>query len=261
MNQTNLKELGKELKKLTTIANSDPNKATDPQKRRMLLGNITQAKEKLQGLQLEYRKLIMQRAIFILVTGPKSKEFSSIAEKSYSCFSVNADDLYKDLIKDVPESLYVDKVPSNQLLEAISNNLEDKARLLSIVSYPAIFMEAKYRKTLKNKEDLLNLTKLVVNDKVGGELVGLYSVDKIAPKLMKSKNGGVKVPIVIRIDDSDIVEEVAKGIKRSISHKTFIISTDESPSDKLKSIMFDNVSDVTEENVEKSLMILNKTLK
>ena len=84
MSGLNLKELGKELKKQQAIADTKLD-TMEPNKRRMQLGNINQAKEKIQGLQLEYRKQIMQSAIFILVTGDQTKEFAKIAEKSCGC--------------------------------------------------------------------------------------------------------------------------------------------------------------------------------
>ena len=258
MSQLSLKELGTEIKKQQKIADSDPGQ--EPNTRRMRLGNITQAKEKLQGLKLEYRKQIMANAIFIVVTGKDAKKFASVAEKSCGCFSVNAEDFYKDLLVGVPSELFLNKTASGNLLEFISNNLEEKARSLDVVSYPGIAMESKYKKVLKDEKDLLALTKLVVNEKVGSEMVGIDAAARISAKLLKSKNSGKKVPIVIQASDSAIVEDLAKGLKRSLTRKTFIISTGAEVEEKIANISFDTVAEVTEESVEQSLLKLNKSL-
>ena len=256
MSELNLKDLAKELKKQQAIADTVPD-TEEPNRRRMQLGNIMQAKEKIAGLQLEYKKQILSSAIFILATGSEAKKFASIAEKSFECFSVNSDDFYKELIENVPKELYMGKTSSGNLLESIGNNLEEKARSLSIVSYPGLVMESKYKKMLKDENDLLALTKTVINDKVGGEIVGIDAASRISAKLLKAKKVGKKIPIVIRVDEA-AVEEIAKGLKRSITRKTFIIATGDS-SEKTQSIAFDNLAEVTEESVEKSLMKLNKT--
>jgi len=258
MSELSLKELGKEIKKQQEIADSDP--GSEPNTRRMRLGNIAQAKEKLQGLRLEFRKNILANAIFVVVTGKDAKKFSTVAEKSCGCFAVNAEDFYTDLIKGVPEALYVNKTSSGNLLEFISSNLEDKARSLDVVSYPGISMESKYKKVLKDEKDLLALTKIVINEKVGSEMVGIDAADRITAKVLKSKGSGKKIPIVIVVNDSSMVEEIAKGLKRSLTRKTFIITAGKDSDEKMLNISFDTLTEVNEENVEKSLMKLNKSL-
>jgi hypothetical protein len=258
MSQLNLKDLGKELKKQKDIAEMDPG-TDDPNVRRMRLGNIMQAKQKIEALELEYNKLILSNAIFILATGKEAKKFASIAEKSCGCFSVDAEDFYQDLIKDVPPELYVNKTSSGNLLEFIGNNLEDKARSLNIVSYPGLIMESKFKRVLKDESDLLTLTKQVINEKVGGEIIGIDAANRISAKLLKSKNNGKKIPIVLKVNDESIVEAIAKGLKRSITHKTFIIGAGD-VLEKTKSIAFDGLAVISEETVEQSLMKLNKTI-
>lgn len=257
MTDLSLKELAKELKKQQAIADSDP--GTEQATRRMRLGNIQQAKEKVKGLELDFKKKVLDSAIFIIATGKDAKKFASVAEKTCGCFSVNSEDFYKELIQGVPTALYVNKTASGNLLEFISNNLEDKARTLDIVSYPGLSMESKYKKVLKDEKDLLDLTKKVINDKVGAELVGLDAINRIMAKLLKSKSVSKKVPVVIQVSDESMVEEIAKGLKRSLTRRTFIVSTG-TADQKTLNMSFDVLSEATEETVEKSLMKLNKTL-
>ncbi len=260
MNGMNLKELGKEIKLQQKIAESDP--GTEPNTRRMRLGNIAQAKEKLLGLRHEYNKQILTNAIFIIATGDDAKKFASLAEKHGDCFSVNVEDFYTDLIKDVPTALYVGKQASGNLLEFISNNLEEKARTLSIVSYPGIVMDSKYKnKALKDSKDLLALTKVVINEKVGGEIVGIDAANQISAKLLKSKSSGKIVPIVLQVSDTSIAEDLAKGLKRSLTRKTFIVSVGSDLSENIKNISFDSIESATKDSVEGSLLKINKELK
>ncbi len=253
-----LKELGDEIKKAQVIANSDP--GTEPNTRRMRLGNISQAKVQLESLQLEYRRLILANAIFVLVTGDQAAKFAETAEKKYDCFSVNAEEFYQEMVKGVPKELYVNKTASGNLLAHIANNMEDKARSLNVLSFPALVFESKFKKMIKDDAELLRFAKTVINDKVGGEIVGLDAVSKIATKLLDSGLSGKKVPIILQVDDASIVEDIAKGLKRSLTRKTFIISTGSANEDKIKNISFDVIETVTAKSVEKSLVNLNKSL-
>ena len=258
MSTTSLKELGKTIKEQRAIANSDP--GTEPNSRRMRLGNIMQAKEKLAALRLEYRNLILANAIFIIATGKDADKFASIAEKKFDCFSVDVEDFYKEMTTGVPEVLFQNKQSSGNLLEFISANMEEKARNLNILSYPALVFDSKYSRVLKDQDDLLALTKTVINEKVGGEIVGLDAAERITEKLLASELSGKKVPIVLQVKDSSIVEEISKGLKRSLTHKTFVISTDSDVDQKIKDISFETLDSVTAKSVEKSLISLNKSL-
>ena len=252
-----LKQLSEEIKKQTAIANSDPGQ--DPQTRRIRQGNIMQAKEQLKDLRLNYRKQLLNSAIFLIVTGDQSQKFAETAEDKYSCFSVNAEDFYNELISKVPTVLYENKISSGNLFDHISTALEDKARAMDIVSYPALIFESKYKKQLKDKKDLLALTKSAINDKVGSEMVAIDAMDKIAEKVMNSDLSGKTVPVVLYTTDSSQIEELAKGIKRSLTRNTFIISTGE-VDEKTKNVSFDSVEKVTAKAVEKSLLKLKQTL-
>lgn len=254
---TSLKQISDEIKKQRNIASMDPGQ--DPQTRRVRQGNIMQAKEKLKDLMLSYRKQLLSNAVFIIATGDESEKFANIAEEKYSCFSVNVEDFYQELIAKVPTVLYENKISSGNLFEHIGTALEDKARDLDIVSYPALIFESKYKKQLKDKSDLLALTKSAINDKIGSEIVGIDAMNKISEKVMSSELSGKKIPVVLYTGDQDRIEELAKGLKRSLTRNTFIISAGE-VNEKVKTVSFDTVEKVTQKAVEKTLLNLIKNL-
>lgn len=255
---TNLKELGESIKKAQAVASSDP--GTDVNARRIRLGNIMQAKEQLRTLSQEYRRALVSRATFIVVTGSLSSRFAELAEADFSCFAVNAEDFYNEVTAKVPAQLYQNVASSQNLFEHIASAIEDKARVLGIASYPALIFESKFKKNLKSKEEMLQLAKTAINDKIGAEMVGLDALSKITQKVIDSGLSGKTVPIVLYTEDASLVEELAKGIKRSLSRNTFIISTGSKIDEKIKNISLSSLKTVSSESVEKSLVKIKENL-
>lgn len=255
---TNLKELGESIKKAQTVANSDP--GTDINARRIRLGNIMQAKEQLRLLGQEYRKELISRSVFLVVTGGQAEKFAELAEAEFSCFSVNVDDFYNEMTKNIPPVLYENTSSSQNLFEHIGFAIEERAQQLDISSYPALIFESKFKKTLKNKEEMVQLAKAAINDKIGGEIVGLDALNKITQKVIDSELSGKIIPVVLYTSDNSIVEELAKGLKRSLSRNTFIVSTGSKIEQKIKDISLTTVKSVTNESVEKSLVKIKENL-
>lgn len=255
---TSLKELGESIKKAQAVAASDP--GTDVNVRRMRMGNIVQAKEQLRRLTQEYRKELISRVAFAIVTGPQAKDFADLAEKEFNCFTVNADDFYSEVTEKVPAALYQNVASSQNLFEHIGAAIEDKARALDIVSYPALIFESKFKKVLKNKEDMLELAKKAINDKVGGEIVGLDALNKITQKVVDSDLSGKVVPVILFTKDQSVIEELTKGLKRSLSRNTFIFTTGAKIDKKLKEMSLETIKSVDSESVEKSLLKMKQNL-
>ena len=255
---TNLKELGESIKKAQIIAASDP--GMDVNARRMRLGNIMQAKEQLKSLSMEYQKELISRATFVIVTGTQAEKFAKLSEEEFSCFSVNVDDFYNEVTSKVPALLYNNVTSSQNLFEHLSAGFEEKASLLGIISYPTLVFEGKFKKMLKNKEEMLALAKSAINDKIGSEVVGLDALLKITPKVIDSELSGKTIPVILYTEDASIVEDLAKGIKRSLSRNTFIISTGTKVGLKLSSISLETIKSVNLEAIEKSLLKIKQSL-
>lgn len=255
---SNLKELGENIKKAQAIAISDP--GTDVNVRRMRLGNIMQAKEQLKLLGQEYRKALISRVTFIIVTGSLSNKFAELAEAEFSCFAVNVDDFYLEATAKIPPVLYQNVSSSQNLFEHIAAAIEEKAHNMDIVSYPALVFESKFKKMLKSKEEMIALAKAAINDKIGAEIVGLDALSKITQRVIDSGLSGKTIPVILHTEDSTIVEELAKGLRRSLSRNTFVISTGPKVDQKIKDISLNSIKTISSESVEKSLMKIKENL-
>lgn len=253
-----LKELGEDIKKMQAVASMDP--GDNYSTRRMRLGDIAQAKERLRLLGQEYRKELISRAAFAIVTGSQAEKFATLAEAEFSCFSVNVEDFYTEITSKIPPVLYQGVSSSQNLFDHIAQAVEEKARTLEIDRCPALIFESKYKKMLNNKEEMVKLTKTAVNDKIGAEFVGLDALYKVTQKVIDSELSGKIVPIILVVDDLSLVEELSKGLKRSISRNTFIVSTGSKVDQKLKDISLDVTKSVSSETVEKTLLKMKEKL-
>ena len=120
-----LSELVKNIEKKKTLAAREP--GFDPITRRIRLGKINRAKEDLSELLFEYKVLLRSRAAFILLTGSNADKFNSVATEDFGCFSVNADDFYKDITARVNQRMYTNYTTSPNLFDQVSSEFEDMA--------------------------------------------------------------------------------------------------------------------------------------
>jgi hypothetical protein len=226
----------------------------------MRLGNIMQAKEQLRILGQEYRKALISRAAFTIVTGTQAEKFAKLAESEFSCFAVNVEDFFNEVTAKVPSALYQGVSSSQNLFEHIAAAIEDKARALDIESYPALIFESKFKKMLNGKEEMVQLAKVAINDKIGGEIVGLDALNKITQKVIDSGLSGKVIPVVLVAEDASVVEELSKGLKRSLSRNTFIVSTGTKVDKKIKDMSLDTIKSVDSDSVEKTLLKIKENL-
>jgi hypothetical protein len=107
---------------------------------------------------------------------------------------------------------------------------------------------------------MLKLAKAAINDKIGGEIVGLDALYKITPRVIDSGLSGKTIPVILYSEDPSVVEELSKGLKRSLSRNTFILSTGTKVEKKLKDMSLDVIKSVDAESVEKSLLKMKENL-
>jgi len=222
----------KDIEKNKVLANKVLDKP-DPRTYTTQLGHIKRAKENLSELYLEYRKEVMQRAVFILAKGAQSKSFIDIAEKEgYGCFDLNADSVYEEIADKVNERYYDNQQSSPALFDILMSSFNDVCDDIGIIGYPAVLFESKYRRRLKSKKDLVDLVKQAYNDKVGSELVGLYAVEKIARKAVNEGYSGKTIPIILHSKDKDLLDTLETSLKE-ITVNVFKIATSSKQNKKL----------------------------
>jgi len=213
----------KDINKNRLAANADISDS-DPRTYTTKLGKKKRAKQNLDDLYLEYREQVKNRAVFILTKGAQSESFIDVATgEDFGCFEVEADILYNQILLKVDKRYYDDQTSSPALFDLLMSSFNDICNDIGIISYPAVLFEKKYSRRLKNKEDLLQLTKEAFNDKVGSDLVGLYAIDKVARKAVNEGYEGTTIPIIIHSSDKKLIDELEKSLT-NINKNVFKVS-------------------------------------
>ena len=177
---------------------------------------------------------------------------------------MNADSFYEGLISEVHERLYTNATASPALFDILGSTFEQRALDIGIIGYPALIFESKYKKVLKNKEDLLALSKRAFNEKVGVEVLGLDAIEKISKIAVNHEDKERKVlkkfPIVMITKDESLVKDLAKGLK-SVTNNVFIISAGTVKDKGVKDNSITKLKSTTKDAVEKSLVKINENSK
>lgn len=257
MNTSALKDLVKTIEKTKTLAESDA--GYDVQTRRIRLGKINRAKEDLKGLYEEYRNELKSRSAIILLTGSKSKKFNDIAtSEEFGCFSVDGDEFYNEITSRINSRLFTDEMASPSLFNLINDKFEEVAVDLGIVSYPMMRFESKYKKILKDKKDLIDLTKKAFNDKVGGEVVGLYALNKVVPKAAAEGFAGKIVPVLLHCEDESLALSLEQDLKKMFSN-VFIVTAGE-VSEEVSLRALTSADTASKKSVGESLLKIKESL-
>ena len=253
-----LKELVDKINERKIVAESNP--GHDPMTRRVKLGHVNRAKEDLKDLFYKYRTALQDTVFFILVSGNKSSEFADIANEEFGCYSLDADKFYEDILNQVPERLYTNTHTSPTLFDHFSARFGDVALDMDIIGHPPLTFETKYKKVLMGKKDALEVLKRAFNAKVGGEVVGLNAVDKVARQAINENHSGEKCAILLHSNDSALILELERDIKRALHKKVFVVSTGTKMDKELKTISLASIKDVNTENVGEALVKIRNKL-
>lgn len=225
----------------------------DPTAQRMKIGHVKRAKEDLKQLFMDYRKELQSRAAFIVVAGDKSDKFSKLAESSFGCFTVNAEDFYRDIADQVPEIVYKGKSANQSLFEHLMARFEDRALNIDIIGYTPMLFESKYRKILPDKESMIALFKIAFNDKVGSEVVGLDAIDRVAEKAINEDFAGKTVPIILHTKDQVLISDLLTNLGK-VTNNVFLITAGDVLEEKLLLKSTASVKNINKKQVEESLI-------
>lgn len=186
-------------------------------------GRKNQAIEQLKVLKREYRIKLLESAAFIVVTGSAAADFTKIATEEFKCMNTDPDTFYKDLADRIPAALYNGTETVANLFDVIGRHLEDKAGELDINGYPQLIFKQEYRTTLKNKNDLLNLIRTAINDKVGPEIVGIQAASSLLKQAIDSAHGARVTPIVLTTDNEKLAIELEGSLGRLHPRGVFLV--------------------------------------
>jgi hypothetical protein len=202
-----LDEINKQ-KKVAEIDLSEVSPRAYPYKK----GQVDSAKNKLEGLYIDYKNELLNRAVFILVTGNKSKEFANIAQKEYKCFSMAGETLAEEVVQEINPELYKGKTINASIFDVIDSVLEKKMKSLDVLSYNSLMFNVKYQKVVNTKDEMISVTKDAINDIVGGEVVALDALERAAKEAVNKNYKSKIVPILIYSEDFNLIKTLSRDI-------------------------------------------------
>lgn len=223
--------------------------AVDPRVRSYKKGQIMSAKERLEGLYLEYKNEILKRSVFILVTGNESDKFIKIAEKKFKCFSLEADVMFSEIVDKISPQLYENKTLNAAIFDVVGNVLEDRMKELDIVSYNSLMFSSKFYKNIKDKKEMVEAIREAVSDIVGGEVIGMDALERVSKKAVNKQYKSRIVPILLRTDNEQFIIKMSDSI-RLINPRVVRVAAGKTQQD-VNAIV--NLEEVTEEQVGQAL--------
>lgn len=252
----NLKQLSEEIKKNRDLAQEVIDEKGNPATLKSRIARKRAAASRLEPLYVQYKTALRSKMLFILVIGDKQEEFASIASEQ-GVDVQNADAFYDDLVSRLNPTLYAGREKASVFVDVLGRHLEDKAGELDISEYPQINFKQKYAKTLRSKEDALALTKLIINNEVGPEIVGLDVLEKAARRAVGEDFSDETLGIVVTLKDESMTKEIFEGLS-TISSRTFLVTAGSADS-KEKALV--KVSEISKDTVLGALTKVAKSIK
>lgn len=253
--QGSLKDIMEEIVTTKALAESQPT-SDNPSKRRVEKGNIEQAKEKLDDLYLSYRKAVLNDSVFMIVVGSTANKFAESASDKYNTYSYKGDTLFSELADEVPPVLYQNKECSRAVFDHVLNSFEKLALEWRVKSYKPVIFSQKYKKKIKEKEDLIKILKDAFHEHTGTEVVAYDAVHRTSGEAIKTGFDGKVIPIVIYTKDLKFAKQMAKDFQH-VTHNIFLIKSGSFK--KGESLQTDfSLAKITESGMEKILVNIKK---
>lgn len=252
----NLKELNETIKKeQETIArlDKDINEGNLLHVIRTKSGQLSQAKLRLEQARQQYVDELRSGALLMVAVSEDSEKLNKFNElsNSYGCFTADAEILYKEVLKNIPGRLVEGQTTTGILFDHVNNFLEDRAREIGISSFVPVTFHSKYKRTLKSKEDALEVIKRAINDSVGGEFVVIDTISRLLPLAIEAEWDNKTFPIVLTTKDSVLASELVGDAKTRLGMPAFVVSIgDEELSNSV------NVKEVSETSVKDALVTI-----
>jgi hypothetical protein len=217
-----LKSILAQIQEQQALATQDT-EGGNPATLRTRQGMQRQAKEQLVGLELQYTEEILNNCTFILVNGDAKESFADIAAADFGCFSADPEAVYKELANRVPPELYLGSNNPIEAFDVLSRHLEDLANELAIQSYPLLQWNQNYSGAIATKEDFVALVKKAINEQVGSELVGIYTISKLVPKAIAAAHASQVTPIILPTNDDLLISDLSTNLER-FGTRSFVVT-------------------------------------
>lgn len=214
----------------------------DPRTYNTQLGNIKRAQENLDMLFMELRDEVRKNMVLILASGKNAEDFAKIAEAEFSCISMDAEGVFKQIAGYVSDD-FIGKVASPSIIDIAMGAMSDLSHEIGILgyNYPQFKTNPDARQ-LNTRKDLEELIMQVFNREIGAELVALKAVHDATRKIMDTDFEGKKVPLVLFSQNKELMEKIAQDSK-ALTSRVFLVNNTKKP---------------TSESVENKLIELSK---
>lgn len=226
-----LEELLEEINKQKKDASIDID-AVDPRVREHTKGRVRRAKDQLEQLYVQYKNEILRRSVFILSTGQNAKAFANIAEEEYKCFKIDGDSFYKDIVDQLHPDLYEGKTVNSSVFEVLNNLLEDRMKNLDVISYNSLMFDTRYQRTVKDKNEMIQVAREAITDVIGGEVLGLDALERVSQEAVNKEYKSKMVPIVIYSEDEEFVKKASEQVK-NLTTKVFVVNSKENDTESV----------------------------
>lgn len=223
-------------------------------------GRKARAIETLKELRTEYRRLVMQNVAFILTVGELGSDFAGVAASKTGAFSVDPEELHKDLATRIPPALYAGKHSLSDLFDIVGRHLEDKARELGIVEYPQLIFKQQYRKTVKTADELKELLIEVIGDQVGGEIVGIQAVNSALDPALASGHKATITPIIMVVKNPTLLAQLQKDLPQ-LTKNVFMVSAGKTSEEAVEYPGMMKIEEIDDKSVKKTLQAIRKNYK
>lgn len=220
----------------------------------------TRAIDDLKRFKRQYKESLLRSAVFILVTGSEAKEFEGIAKEQFRCLSSPVESFYQDLANRVHPTLWLGKDTNANVFDVIGRHLEDMAHELDITGYPMLQFKAHYNRMANTMEEFVNIIRTAINEQVGGEMVGIYAVNKLVDEAIKNSHSATVTPIVMTAFDGKLALDLVPALER-LSPRVFLVLAGKGSKElKAKKDLL-AIKAATPENVEATLKTIKSSLK
>jgi len=244
-----LEQILDEINKQKQIAETDLSQVS-PRAYPYKKGQVDSAKNKLEGLYIDYKNEILNRAVFILVTGSESESFGNIAKQDFGCFSISGETLAKEIVNDIHPQLYKGKTVNASIFDVVDNVLEKKMKALDVLSYNSLMFNSKYQRVVKNEDEMVLVVRDALNDIVGGEVVALDALERTAQEAVNKNYRSKIVPILIYSEDFSLIQTLSRDIIK-INPRIVRVIAGDSDLEDFNTIA--NLTDVDSEGVGEAL--------
>lgn len=256
-----LETIVKKMKELRPIASEDVDATSiNPSTLNARRGRKNQAIRELADLKIDYVRELIRSAIYIIVAGDKTAEFTQIAiSEKFGLFDSDPELFFRDLATRVPARLY-QKAGEGELFDVLGRHLEDKMSELGLAEYNQLIYQEKYIQPMNTVEEFTQVLKRAITEQIGSEIVGIQAANAIVDRAIEVGHSAKITPIVLPTEDEKLALSLSKDLER-LTNRVFLVNVGKA-SKELKAVEDAiNVKTVNEDSVTATLDKIKNSIK